>query len=85
MTSKKATQPHDGLTCVGAANPISVSVDNQLRSWRRPKKKTIVEGATEIAKNPLRSSEVGLPRGVYVEAHLLDHVGDVSLGECEVL
>jgi hypothetical protein len=32
----------------------------------------IVEGVAEVEKNPLGSSEMGLPRGVHVKAHLLD-------------
>jgi hypothetical protein len=35
----------------------------------------------KVAKNPLDSGEVGLPRGVHVKAHVLDRVGDVEHGE----
>jgi hypothetical protein len=45
----------------------------------------VVEGVTEVTKDPLRSGEVWLPRSVLVEAHLLDGVGDVGPGEGEVL
>jgi hypothetical protein len=38
-----------------------------------------------VAENPLEGGEVGLPRGVHLQAHLLDGVGDVRPGEGEVL
>jgi hypothetical protein len=49
------------------------------------KKRAIVEGALEVAENPLCSREMGLPRVVHVEAHLLDRIGDIRPGEGEVL
>jgi hypothetical protein len=54
--------------CRGSS-PIGVGVDHQLRSRRGPKKAK-VEGVVKVAKNPLESNEVGLPRGVHVKAHL---------------
>jgi hypothetical protein len=45
----------------------------------------MVEGDTEVAKNPLHSSEVRLPWGVHVKAHLLDGVGNIGPSEVEVL
>jgi hypothetical protein len=45
----------------------------------------VVEGAAEVAQDPLESGEVGFPRGVHVQAHLLDGVGDVGPREGEVL
>jgi hypothetical protein len=47
--------------------------------------KFVVEVATEVAKNLLEGDEVGLSRGVHMQAHLLDDVRDVGLGEGEVL
>jgi hypothetical protein len=41
--------------------------------------------ALEVAKDALRSSEMGLTRVVNVQAHLRDCVGDVRSGEVEVL
>ena len=41
----------------------------------------MVDGAVEVAKNPFESSEVELPWGVHVKAHLLNDVGDVGPGE----
>jgi hypothetical protein len=45
----------------------------------------VVEGAPEVAQNPLESGEVGLPWCVHMKAHLLNDVGDVWPGEGEVL
>lgn len=77
-------QEHDvaegGPVRVGAANPINVGVDHQLRS-RRETKEVVVEGTMKVAKDALDSGEVGLMRGVHVKAHLLDCVGDVGTGE----
>jgi hypothetical protein len=42
-------------------------------------------GSAEVAQNPLERSEMGLPRSVHMQAHLLDGVSDVGLGEREVL
>jgi hypothetical protein len=39
----------------------------------------------EVAQDPLGSGEMGLPRGMHMQAHLLDGVGDVGPGEGEVL
>jgi hypothetical protein len=45
----------------------------------------MVEGAIEVVEDALRNREIGLTGVVHVEAHLLDHVGDVKPGEGEVL
>jgi hypothetical protein len=68
-----------------ATDSINVCVDDRLRSRRGPNKKTIIEDTVEVAKNPLRSGEVGLPRGVHVKAPVLDCVGDVGSSEGEIL
>jgi hypothetical protein len=39
----------------------------------------------EVPKDALHDREMGLMRVVHVEAHLLDHVVNVGLGEGEVL
>jgi hypothetical protein len=36
-------------------------------------------------QDPLESSEMRLPRGVHIQAHLLDDVGNVGPGEGQVL
>jgi hypothetical protein len=48
-------------------------------------KEVVVEGAAEVAQNPLERGEMGLPRSVHMQAHLLDDVCDVGPGEGEVL
>jgi hypothetical protein len=45
----------------------------------------VVEGALEVAEDVLHTCEMGLTGVVHMEADLLDHVGDVKLGEGEVL
>jgi hypothetical protein len=45
----------------------------------------VVEGALEVPKDTLRIREMGLPRVVHVETHLLDRVGNVGPSEGEVL
>jgi hypothetical protein len=70
---------------VGTTRPVNISVDDEL-GWRGTlKKQVVVEGALEVAEDPLRSPEMGLSWVVHVEAHLLDHVGDIGPGEGEVL
>ena len=45
----------------------------------------VVEGAAEVAQNPLERGEMGLPRSVHMQAHLLDGVCDVGPKEGELL
>jgi hypothetical protein len=45
----------------------------------------VVEGALEVLEDGLHYREMRLTRVVHVEAHLLDHVGDVRPDEGEVL
>jgi hypothetical protein len=49
------------------------------------KKQVVAEGALEVAEDLLHSCEMGLPRVMHVEAHLLDRVGDIKPGESKVL
>jgi hypothetical protein len=72
-----------GPTRVGAANPVIVGVDDELcrRGWTV--EKSVVEGAMEVAEDPLEGGEVGLLQGVDVQAHMLD--GDVGPEEGDVL
>ena len=44
-----------------------------------------VDGVTEVAKDPLESSEVGLSGIMHMEAYLLNCIGDVQSDEGEVL
>lgn len=45
----------------------------------------MVEGATEVAKNPLCSDELRFSWSVHVKSHLLDCVIDVRPGEGDVI
>jgi hypothetical protein len=45
----------------------------------------VVEGGLEVQKYALRGRVMGLMGVVHVEAHLLDHIGNVGPGEGEVL
>jgi hypothetical protein len=64
--------------------PISISVEDEI-VHRGAAKQTMVEGAIEVVEDALRNREIGLTGVMHVEAHLLDHVGDVKPGEGEVL
>jgi len=49
------------------------------------KEETEIDGAAEVAKDPLESSEVWLPGIMHMETYLLNCIGDVRPGEGEVL
>ena len=48
-------------------------------------KEAEVDGALEVAKDPLESSEVWLPGIMHMETDLLNCIGDVRQGEGEIL
>jgi hypothetical protein len=48
-------------------------------------KEAKVDGAAEVAKDPLESSEVWLPGIMHMETYMLNCIGDVRPGEGEVL
>jgi hypothetical protein len=74
-----------GPARVGTASLVSVGVDHELRRRGWSEKEAVVEGAAEVAQNLLERGEMGLPRSVHMQAHLLDDVCDVGPGEGEVL
>ena len=49
------------------------------------KEETVVDGAAEVAKDPLESGKVCLPGIIHMETYLLNCIGDVRPGEGEVL
>ena len=49
------------------------------------KEETEVDGAAEVAKDPLESGEVWLPEIMHMETDLLNCICDVRPGEGEVL
>jgi hypothetical protein len=83
------TQEHrvarSGPTSVETTGPVSISVDDEVRRRGAAKKKAVAESALEVPKDALHGREMGLTRVVHVEAHLLDHIGNVGPGEGEVL
>jgi len=48
-------------------------------------KETEVDGAAEVAKDPLESGEVWLPGIMHMETYLLTCISDVRPGEGEML
>lgn len=68
---------------VRAVDLVDVGVDEV--GGRKSSKEVEVDGALEIPHDPLHSGEMWFSRGVYMEAHVLDDVGDVGPGEDEVL
>ena len=49
------------------------------------KEEAEVNGDTEVAKDPLESGDVWLPGIMHMETYLLNCIGDVRLGEGEIL
>jgi hypothetical protein len=74
-----------GSVSVGTTDPVSISVDDEVRCRGTVKKQAEVEGALEVPKDALCGREMGLTRVVHVEAHLLDRIGNVRSGEGKVL
>jgi hypothetical protein len=70
---------------VGTTDPVSISVDEEVRCRGATKKQAVVEGALEVLEDVLRDREMGLTRVVHVKAHLLDRIGNVGPGEGDVL
>ena len=48
-------------------------------------KKAVVNGTTEVAEEPLQSSEVWLPGVMHMEADLLNLISDIWPGEGKVM
>jgi hypothetical protein len=85
VVAKENNETGSGPIGVGTTTPISVGVDSKVDGHRLTKENVKVGGATEVPKDPLRSSEMWLPRGVHIMAYLMDDVGDVGACEDEVL
>jgi hypothetical protein len=69
---------------LGTTSPPGVSVDDKF-DGREVAKEAKVGRALEVPQDPLHSSEMRLPLGMHMEAHMLDGVGDVKPCEDEVL
>jgi hypothetical protein len=74
-----------GSMCVGTTDLVSVGVDDEVGGRRSSKKKAEVGGALDVPQDPLHRGEMWLPRGMQMEAHLLNGIGDVVAGEDEVM
>ena len=85
VVAEKDTVVRGGASDVGAAGPIGVGVGGERGGRRGVKLKTEVEGATNVAEDPLDEVEMGLPRGVHVEARLLHGMSNLGTGERQVL
>jgi hypothetical protein len=85
IVSKEHGVARGGTPGVGATDPVSIGVDNQVTAIRWLQEKTQIQRSADIVQDALQSGEVGLPGIVHVEAHLLNGVGDVGARECQPL
>lgn len=82
--AKEQGESGGGPTYVRTTGPIDICVDNKVGD-RRSSKEVEVGSSPDVPQDQLHSGEMWLPRGVHMEAHLLDGVGDVGPGEDKVL
>jgi hypothetical protein len=73
------------VVSVGTTGPVSVRVDNEVRTARPTQKKTVIWHPLKIAHDALHDRQMGLPRVVHVQTDLLHSVGDVKSCKCQVL
>jgi hypothetical protein len=85
IIAKEHDKPEGGPTHVGTADSVDVGVDEEVGGRGLSKKEDEVGGASKVPQDPLHSDEMWLSRGVNMETHLLDNVGNVRAGEDEVL
>jgi hypothetical protein len=75
-----------GPACIRTTHPICICVDHQLRGAGEASQVEVeVQGASQIAQEALYRDEVRLPGIMHVKEDLLDDVGDVVVGERQVL
>jgi hypothetical protein len=74
-----------GFASVGAANPVGIRVDDKILNAGRAQMQAQVQRALNIAKNPLQSNQMNVPRSVHVKADLLNRISNVRTSEGEVL
>jgi hypothetical protein len=71
VAAQKDGVARGGAPSVRTPGPVDVSVDNELGGGRPPvKEEAEVDGAAEIVKDPLESSEVWLPGIMHMETYL---------------
>jgi hypothetical protein len=71
--------------CVRTPHPVSVCVDGEVGAGRVTQEKVILKSPLKVAQHVLHGHQVGFPRVVHMQTNLLHGVGDVGLGERQVL
>jgi hypothetical protein len=75
-----------GLACIRATRPVCIRVDCQLGGGGGASQvEAEVQGASQIAQDVFHHIEVRLPKIMHMKANLLDGVGDIGVGEHQVL
>jgi hypothetical protein len=73
-------------TCIRTTHPVRIHVDRQFGGGCRVSQvEAEVQGASLITQDTLHCGEVKLQVIMYMKENLLDGVGDVRAGECQVL
>ena len=74
--AKEHIEAGGGSARVKTSSPVGIGVNGEVGD-RRSSKEVEVSSAPKVPQDALHSDEMWLPRGVHMEAHLLDGVGDV--------
>jgi hypothetical protein len=65
--------------------PVRVGVCGERVNQPRAEVEVDGQSALHVAEDALDQREIRLARKVHEEAHLLDHVGELRTGECQVM
>jgi hypothetical protein len=75
-----------GPTCIHTTHPVRICVDRQLEGgYRASQVEAEDQGASQIAQDALHRGEVRLPGIVHMKANLMYGIGDVEVGDRQVL
>jgi hypothetical protein len=74
-----------GFASVGAASPVGIEVGDKILNAGQAQVQAQVQGALNVAKNPLQSNQMNVSRSVHVETYLLNCISNVGSSEGEVL
>jgi hypothetical protein len=85
IVPKIDTIARGGSASVGTTCPIRIGVRGEGCGRCGVKLKSEVQGATNVAQNPLDEVEMRFPRSMHVETGLLNIVSDVGTRQCQVL
>jgi hypothetical protein len=85
VTAQKDGVARGGAPSVRTPGPVGVSVDDELGGGREVQVQAVVNSPTQVTEEALESSEMGLSWIMHMEAYLLNCIGDVRPGECEIL